>query len=93
MLAAIVLSAATVTDARIVVAPPTVSAAPTMTVAQRGGVSLAQATKLALQVFPGRVVRAETVSRGGHSEHQIRIFGDDGRVRTVRVDAMTGQIL
>jgi len=79
--------------ARVVGPAPLVEPAQTLVVSQRAGVSLAQATQLALRMFPGRVVRAETVARGGRSEHQIRILGDDGRVRNVRVDALTGQIL
>lgn len=61
--------------------------------AAQQGVSLAQATQIALQRYPGRVVRAETVMRGGRREHTIRILGTDGRVRTVRVDAQSGAIL
>ena len=62
--------------------------------AQRGGgVSLAQAQAIATSRFQGRVVRAETVNQGGRMVHEIRILGDDGRVRTVRVDAETGAVL
>jgi len=62
--------------------------------AQRaGGVSLGQATTMALNRYPGRVVRAETVQMGDRVVHEIRILGDDGRVRTVRVDAQTGSFL
>ncbi len=62
--------------------------------AQRGGgVSLAQATAIATSRFQGRVVKAETVNRGDRVVHEIRILGDDGRVRTVRVDAQTGSFL
>jgi hypothetical protein len=62
--------------------------------AQRGGgVSLAQATAIATSRFQGRVVRAETVNQGGRVVHEIRILGDDGRVRTVRVDAETGAVI
>jgi uncharacterized membrane protein YkoI len=60
---------------------------------QRGGVSLAQATAMALNRYRGRVVRAETVQMGDRAVHEIRILGDDGRVRTVRVDAQTGNFL
>ncbi len=59
----------------------------------QSAVSLAQATQLAQNRFPGTVVRAETVSRGGRSIHNIRILGADGRVRTVRIDAQTGAFL
>ena len=62
-------------------------------VAQRGAVSLQQATAMATGRYQGRVVRAETVSRGDRVVHEIRILGEDGRVRTVRIDAQTGQFL
>jgi len=67
--------------------------APTAYVAQRGSLSLAQATQMAQSRYRGRVVRAETVQQGGRVIHEIRILGDDGRVRTVRVDAETGAIM
>ncbi len=66
---------------------------PTAFVAQRGSLSLAQATSIAQSRFRGRVVRAETVQQGGRTIHEIRILGDDGRVRTVRVDAETGAVM
>ena len=62
---------------------------PTLIVAQRGPVSLSQAQQMAVQRFPGRVVRAETVA----GVHQVRILGADGRVRNVRIDARTGAFL
>jgi uncharacterized membrane protein YkoI len=61
--------------------------------AQGGGVSLQQATSMAQMRYPGRVVRAETVQMGDRLVHEIRILGDDGRVRTVRIDAQTGRFL
>jgi uncharacterized membrane protein YkoI len=63
--------------------------------AQRGGgVSLQQATSIALNAFPGRVVGARTVQMGDRAVHEIRILGEDGRtVRTLRVDAQTGALL
>ena len=62
--------------------------------AQReGGISLAQATAIAQSRFQGRVVRAETVQLGNRLVHEIRILGEDGRVRTVRIDAQTGSFL
>ena len=61
--------------------------------AQRGGISLGQATAMARTRYPGRVVRAETVMIGDRVVHEIRILGDDGRVRTVRVDAQTGSFM
>jgi uncharacterized membrane protein YkoI len=61
--------------------------------AQGGGVSLQQATAMAQMRYPGRVVRAEPVQMGDRVVYEIRILGDDGRVRTVRIDARTGQFL
>jgi uncharacterized membrane protein YkoI len=59
-----------------------------------GGVSLQQATSIALNAFPGRVVGARTIQMGDRAVHEIRILGEDGRtVRTFRVDAQTGALL
>ncbi len=61
--------------------------------AQRGGISLGQATAMARGRYPGRVVRAEPVMIGDRVVYEIRILGDDGRVRTVRIDAQTGSFM
>jgi Flp pilus assembly protein CpaB len=68
-------------------------APPAAFIAQRGSLSLAQATQIAQGRFRGRVVRAETVQQGNRMIHVIRILGDDGRVVTVRVDAETGAVM
>ena len=60
---------------------------------QRGGISLSQATAIAQSRVPGRVVSAKTVMAGDRVIHEIRILGDDGRVRTVRVDAQSGAVM
>jgi Peptidase propeptide and YPEB domain len=60
--------------------------------AQRGGISLAQATAIAQSRYPGRVVSAKTIMAGDRVVHEIRILAD-GRVRTVRIDAQTGSFL
>ncbi len=65
---------------------------PGVIIAQRSSISLAQATAMAQRQHRGRVVGAETASRGGRLVHEIRILGEDGRVRTVRVDAETGEM-
>jgi uncharacterized membrane protein YkoI len=57
------------------------------------GVSLAQATAMALRRFPGRVVRAEPVRRGDRLVHEIRILDAEGRVHNVSIDAQTGSFL
>jgi uncharacterized membrane protein YkoI len=61
--------------------------------AQRGRLSLAQASAMAQSRYQGRIVRAETIEQGGRVIHVIRILGDDGRVRTVRIDAETGAMM
>jgi uncharacterized membrane protein YkoI len=66
---------------------------PSARTVQRGGVSLSQATAIAQSRVPGRVVKAETVMSGDRVIHEIRILSDDGRVRTVRIDARTGEFL
>lgn len=60
---------------------------------QRGGVSLAQAQQMAQARYHGKVVRANTYTQGDRQIHEIRILGDDGRVRTVLIDAQTGAFL
>lgn len=57
---------------------------------QNRGVSLRQAIALAQQRHQGRVVRAETKQMNGRRVHEIRILGDDGRVRTLHFDADGG---
>jgi uncharacterized membrane protein YkoI len=61
--------------------------------AQRAGISLAQATAIAQSRYQGRVVSAKTIMAGDRVVHEIRILGNDGRVRTVRIDAQTGSFL
>jgi uncharacterized membrane protein YkoI len=61
---------------------------------QGGGISLSQATSMALSRFPGQVVRAQPVREGDRVIYEIRILGEDGRtVRNFRIDAQTGSFL
>lgn len=60
---------------------------------QRGGVSLAQATAMAQRRYQGKVVRAAPYMLGDRLIYEIRILGDDGRVRTVLIDAQSGAFL
>lgn len=62
--------------------------APMMLAANR--VSLQQAAARAKQSYGGKVVKAETRSRGGRQVHHIRLI-NNGRVKTVQIDATTGQ--
>jgi uncharacterized membrane protein YkoI len=55
-------------------------------------VTLDEAAALVRQQVPGRVVRAETREEGGEVVYAFRVVSEDGRVRTVRVDAATGKI-
>lgn len=57
-------------------------------------ISLREAMEIALRRYPGRVLHAEEVRRGGRTIYEIRIIEDDGRsVRTVRIDAQTGRVV
>jgi hypothetical protein len=53
-------------------------------------ISLQEAIQIATSRYPGRVVRAETTTQNGRAVHEIRILGTDNRVRTVRIDAQSG---
>ena len=52
-------------------------------------VSLDQAVAKVLRTFGGELLKAET--RG--NVHYVKVLMDNGRVRTVRVDAKSGRIL
>jgi uncharacterized membrane protein YkoI len=60
---------------------------------QHGGLSLAQAVRLAQHRFRARVVRAETQTQGDRTIYVLRMLDDAGRVFAVRVDAASGTIL
>ncbi len=52
--------------------------------------SLDDAITLVKEKIGGRVLRAETLQRDNLTVYQIRIITDDGRVRTINVDAQNG---
>jgi len=52
--------------------------------------SLDDAVALVKEQIGGRVLRAETTLREDRTVYQIRIITDDGRVRTIDVDAQNG---
>jgi len=58
----------------------------------RREVTLERAVEIALSIEDGRVVRADTIMRDGRPVHEIVILSD-GRVRTVRIDPATGDVL
>ncbi|HVY64872.1 MAG TPA: PepSY domain-containing protein [Gammaproteobacteria bacterium] len=93
LLATLLGSGAALAQPRAALLPFDADSPVTAFAAQRGGISLSQATAMALARNPGRVVRAETVHMGDRTVHEIRILGNDGRVRTVRIDAQTGSFL
>jgi uncharacterized membrane protein YkoI len=45
------------------------------------------------QRYPGRALGAELIERAEPPIYRIKWLGEDGKVREVRVDARTGQIL
>jgi uncharacterized membrane protein YkoI len=58
---------------------------------RRDGLSLDEAIDRAQKRYRARVVRAEQTQSGGRSVYVLRLLSDeDGRVFTVRVDAVTG---
>jgi len=56
----------------------------------QAGVNLQQAAGQVRKKYGGKVVKAATVSKGGRQIHQIRLV-KEGRVKTVQIDASTGQ--
>jgi len=58
----------------------------------KGEMSLDQAVAMVRKRFGGKVISAETVSDGGKTTYVIKLLSDEGRVRTVRVDAESGKI-
>ena len=55
-------------------------------VAQQGGMSLAQAIESVRRKTKGRVVSAETRVQGGREVHYIKVLTKDGKVKTHRVN-------
>ncbi len=58
----------------------------------KSDMSLDAAVAMVRERFGGKVISATTTSRGGKKVHVIKVLSDEGRVRTVRVDAQTGRI-
>jgi hypothetical protein len=61
--------------------------------AQANGVSLDEAVAHVQRRTGGRVLSAETRMENGAAVHHIRVLTDNRRVRTIRVDAQTGEWL
>jgi uncharacterized membrane protein YkoI len=58
-----------------------------------GPADLEEAIEIALKRYGGQAAGAETVVREGQRVHEVRVFGEDGTVRTVRIDPDTGAII
>lgn len=58
-----------------------------------GPANLQQAIEIALERFGGSAASAETVVRDGREVHEIKVLGEDGSVRTVRIDPETGAVI
>ena len=58
-----------------------------------GPADLEEAIDIAIKRYGGRAAGAETVVRDGRRQHEVRVFSDDGSVRTVRIDPETGAII
>lgn len=56
------------------------------------GMSLDEAVSVIRRRTGGKVVRSETVKKGGKRIHMIRVLTKDGHMRDYRVDAKTGRI-
>lgn len=101
-IASIVLLTATPAGARSLPAPAATAFAAGGTgdfvVQQRqerppGPANLEEAIEIVLERYGGQATRSETVVREGRRVHEIRVLGEDGSVRTVRVDPETGRII
>ena len=54
--------------------------------------SLDQAVNMVRREYGGKVIRAESRNSGGKLVHYVKVHTDNGRVRTFKVDASSGQI-
>ena len=62
-------------------------------IAQNESFTLDQAVDKVRAMYGGKIIKASTRRQKGHPVHVIKILGDDGRVQTVRIDGITGQVL
>lgn len=75
-------------------AAPVHAASPVIRLAaEEGRISLSEAIRIVKDRYGDvTVLKAETKRRGDRVEHRIRFLAEGGRVRTVQVDARTGEI-
>lgn len=60
---------------------------------QAAQISKDQAVDIVRSRFSGKVLGASKRSSGGRPVYHVKILTDDGRVRTVKVDGVSGRIL
>jgi uncharacterized membrane protein YkoI len=72
---------------------PAALAAPSHEVAQADVLSLGSVLETIAQRFPGHALDAQLSRSGQAPVYRIKWLGEDGRVRDIRVDARTGEIL
>jgi uncharacterized membrane protein YkoI len=56
------------------------------------GLSMDQAVRNVEKHYHARVIKAQTQKDGGHTVYVLRLLNDSGKVRTVRVDALSGEM-
>lgn len=78
-------SDAFVVDQALSEQPPALQGEPLRSVAQQGGMSLAQAIESVRRRTNGRIVSAETRIESGREVHYIKVLTKDGKVKTHRV--------
>ena len=61
--------------------------------ADNGGISMDEAVKRARQQHKGKVLSAETIRVDGRKVYRIKILTKNGRVKRVKIDARTGQVI
>jgi len=72
--------------------PALAQRAPAGLLLAQNAVDLKQAVEIARQAFGGEVVKAEEITQDGRRLFQVRLV-NNGRVRDVLVDALSGEIL
>jgi uncharacterized membrane protein YkoI len=67
-------------------------AAATASAATAPGMSMDQAVHTAEKRYHARVIKAQSQKDGTHTVYVLRLLDESGKVRTVRVDAVSGAI-
>lgn len=59
----------------------------------QGSLTLEEAMSLAKQAHPGKVLEAELEQEGDGSMYEVKIAGEDGKTREIKIDVQTRKIL